>query len=128
MTRNPRNSLRNAPVGTRYGSFTVLGYAGRNEHKQAMWLCRCDCGNERPRVAYAVLNGLVTRCINCSAREIGARRRVNAERDAAIIAARVRGIGPAAIAQDLGVKPNAVSGVIHRAKQNGLLPAERAEA
>lgn len=128
MVRNPRNSLRNAPVGARFGSLTVLAYAGQNEHKQAMWLCRCDCGNERSRIAYAVTNGLTTKCIVCHTREVGARRRSCAARDAAILAACGLGTPYPTIASELGTTVNAVAGVVRRAKQSGLLPAERAEA
>jgi len=33
-------------VNHRYGRLIVLKQAGRDKHKQALWLCRCDCGNE----------------------------------------------------------------------------------
>ena len=33
-------------AGDRYGNLVVLAQAGTNAHKQALWLCRCDCGNE----------------------------------------------------------------------------------
>lgn len=128
MNRTPRNSLRNAPVGTRYGSLTVLGYAGQNEHKQAMWLCRCDCGSERPRIAYAVINGLTTKCIACSNKVNCTKRRTHGERDASILAACRLGTPYPTIADDLGTTPNVVAAVVYRAKQSGLLPAERAEA
>ena len=128
MNRTPRNSLRNAPVGARYGSLTVLGYAGRNEHKQAMWLCRCDCGSKRARVAYAVIKGLITKCIVCSNKENCTKRRSHADRDAAIIAACGLGTPYPAIASELGTTASAVAAVVRKAKQSGLLPAERAEA
>jgi hypothetical protein len=33
-------------TGRRFGRWTVLARAGNNRHRKAMWLCRCDCGNE----------------------------------------------------------------------------------
>lgn len=33
-------------TGKRYGRLTVIEYAG-SSNKKAMWLCKCDCGNER---------------------------------------------------------------------------------
>lgn len=36
-------------VGTKYGKLTVVAPAGRSTHKRPkpLWLCRCDCGNEK---------------------------------------------------------------------------------
>lgn len=41
-----------APVVTRledrrFGKFLVVSEAGRDKWGQALWLCKCDCGNER---------------------------------------------------------------------------------
>jgi len=33
-------------VGNQYGRLTVLGWQGLDKFKSALWLCRCDCGNE----------------------------------------------------------------------------------
>lgn len=33
-------------IGKRYGRLTVIEYAG-SSNKKAMWLCKCDCGNEK---------------------------------------------------------------------------------
>ena len=33
-------------IGNRYGRLIVLNRAGMSKHGFAMWLCRCDCGNE----------------------------------------------------------------------------------
>ncbi len=34
-------------VGNRYGKLTVAEYAGQNERNKRIWLCRCDCGEEK---------------------------------------------------------------------------------
>lgn len=34
-------------TGLRSGRLTVVERAGRNKHGASMWLCKCDCGNER---------------------------------------------------------------------------------
>lgn len=33
-------------TGKRFGRLTVLKIVGCNKWREAMWLCRCDCGNE----------------------------------------------------------------------------------
>lgn len=32
-------------VGEKFGRLEVIADAGNNEYGEAMWLCRCDCGN-----------------------------------------------------------------------------------
>lgn len=34
-------------TGQRFGMLTVLPYAGKSKHKHTIWLCKCDCGNEK---------------------------------------------------------------------------------
>lgn len=34
-------------TGQRFGRLTVLEYAGTNNWHKSLWLCRCDCGNEK---------------------------------------------------------------------------------
>ena len=31
--------------GRRFGMLTVIGYEGRRNRRDTMWVCRCDCGN-----------------------------------------------------------------------------------
>ena len=33
-------------VGQRFGKLVVVEYAGRNERRESLWRCACDCGNE----------------------------------------------------------------------------------
>jgi hypothetical protein len=48
-------------TGQKFGRWTVLdqGYSGTH------WLCRCDCGFERPTQKYSLVNGLSTGCRAC---------------------------------------------------------------
>lgn len=34
--------------GQRVGSWVVLAIAGKDPHGQFLWLCKCDCGTEKP--------------------------------------------------------------------------------
>lgn len=42
MTRGIKADLK----GSKYGNLTVLGYAGTDDHKNAIWKCFCECGKE----------------------------------------------------------------------------------
>lgn len=33
-------------TGQTFGRLTAIRRVGRNEHRQSMWLCQCECGNE----------------------------------------------------------------------------------
>jgi hypothetical protein len=33
-------------TGQRFGKLIVVEYAGRNERRESLWRCHCDCGNE----------------------------------------------------------------------------------
>lgn len=45
----------------RFGQLTVIRFAGY-QHKQAFWLTRCDCGNERTIRANSLLRGNSSSC------------------------------------------------------------------
>ena len=34
-------------VGKKFNILTVIKYAGSNKRQSSLWLCRCDCGNEK---------------------------------------------------------------------------------
>lgn len=54
-------------TGQRFGRWTVLGCAGCDKHKQAMWLCRCGCGKELIVVGYNLRRGKSQGCRSCAA-------------------------------------------------------------
>jgi hypothetical protein len=49
-------------VGTRFERLLVLASAGRNSQSHKLWLCRCDCGNERTVTESALIRGNTRSC------------------------------------------------------------------
>lgn len=49
-------------TGMRFGRFTVISRAENNKDGRAMWLCRCDCGNERIVMGKCLRNGHTKSC------------------------------------------------------------------
>jgi 5-methylcytosine-specific restriction endonuclease McrA len=49
-------------TGQRFGRWRVIKEAGRNKQRHVMWLCRCDCGNEKNVVGSSLTNGNSTSC------------------------------------------------------------------
>ena len=60
-------------TGQRFGRFTVLSRAKNNKDGRAMWLCRCDCGNERVVMGKCLRNGHTQSC-GCLNKEINSKR------------------------------------------------------
>lgn len=52
--------------GQRFGSLTVIKRAGSDKKGQSMWLCRCDCGNEKIIRGHDLKGG--TKSCGCSRR------------------------------------------------------------
>lgn len=55
-------------TGKRYGRLTVIEYVKNNKYAQAMWLCRCDCGNITT-VSGGALHSKGTQSCGCLAKE-----------------------------------------------------------
>jgi hypothetical protein len=55
--------------GQRFSRFVVLEFAGRNENRVALWLCRCDCGTTKTVRAANLRNGNTKSC-GCLHKEI----------------------------------------------------------
>jgi len=49
-------------TGQKFGMLTVLKEAGRSEREKVLWLCRCDCGNERIIRGDALVDGGTQSC------------------------------------------------------------------
>ena len=49
-------------TGNRYGRLTVLRRCPNDVRKGAIWLCRCDCGNEVTVRGYNLRNGSTRSC------------------------------------------------------------------
>lgn len=60
-------------TGQRFGRFTVVSRAENNKDGRAMWLCKCDCGNERVVMGKCLRNGHTQSC-GCLNREINSKR------------------------------------------------------
>lgn len=55
-----------APVGKRYGMWTVTGGPPQNDtHKMTRWAVRCDCGAEAYVRAVLLRNGQSSKCAKC---------------------------------------------------------------
>ncbi len=64
-------------TGQRFERLEVLGYAGTNQHRAALWLCRCtgpDCGGREITVPGNSLSKGNTRSCGCLSRESTADR------------------------------------------------------
>lgn len=48
--------------GQRFGRLTVVARSGKDEHRNATWLCRCDCGNESVVRGTALIAGKSASC------------------------------------------------------------------
>jgi hypothetical protein len=56
----------NDMLGLVLGKWTVLGKAESKPDGSLRWLCRCECGNERPVAANALRRGSSKQCKECS--------------------------------------------------------------
>lgn len=60
-------------VGKRFGRLKVIRRNGSSEHKRALWLCRCDCGNEVTVIGNSLTVGRVNSC-GCLRKELNAEK------------------------------------------------------
>ena len=49
-------------TGRRFGRLVVLHRNGSDKHKNAMWLCKCDCGNECSVAGASLWRGCTRSC------------------------------------------------------------------
>lgn len=49
-------------TGKRFGRLTVLYRLPNDKHANAVWMCKCDCGNQKPIVGAALRKGVVVSC------------------------------------------------------------------
>jgi len=61
--------MKEHPIGTRFGRWTVTTEARPARFKYATQLCKCDCGREREIPPAALTNGQTTKCIICARKE-----------------------------------------------------------
>lgn len=48
--------------GQRYGNLVVVGTSHRNKHNAILWLCKCDCGNEKLVLSSEIKSGKIQSC------------------------------------------------------------------
>lgn len=60
-------------TGQRFGRLTVVGYAGKNKQRFALWLCQCDCGTKRTVRSSSLRCGFAKSC-GCLQKETAAAR------------------------------------------------------
>lgn len=49
-------------VGQKFGRLTVVSLAPVRKNGQAVWFCRCDCGNEKAVSSYVLRSGVSKSC------------------------------------------------------------------
>lgn len=49
-------------TGQRFGLLTVIENVGKDKRGEAIWLCRCDCGNETTTTGYKLRSGWTKSC------------------------------------------------------------------
>jgi hypothetical protein len=59
-------------TGKRFGHWTVVARHSERSHRFALWLCRCDCGNEGIVRGINLIGGLSKSC-TCVRKELAAR-------------------------------------------------------
>ena len=61
------NNLKDI-TGEKFGKLTVIKFAGQDNYRQALWECRCDCGNITTTTGYNLRSGKVISCGKCHAK------------------------------------------------------------
>ena len=56
-------------TGQRCGMWTVLGESGRDNDRNVLWNCRCDCGNKKDVPSNTLKSGKTTSC-GCKKKKI----------------------------------------------------------
>lgn len=49
-------------TGQRFGRLTVVNQVGKNQHREVVWNCQCDCGNECLVGGYNLRSGCTKSC------------------------------------------------------------------
>lgn len=64
----PTSDVIDRWIGRRFGRMVVTGYYGRTSYNAIMWMCRCDCGAEKPVSGKNLSGGRVLSC-GCYSKE-----------------------------------------------------------
>ena len=60
-------------IGQEYGRLTVIEYSGKDKNKNSLWVCKCDCGNEKTIRGSHLKNGGIRSC-GCLNKEVAKKR------------------------------------------------------
>ena len=63
-------------TGQKFGRLTAIKYVGKDKYRRLLWLCKCDCGNEKV-VAKSVLKCGATKSCGCLIGDINKARRLD---------------------------------------------------
>ena len=58
----PRHGNLKDLAGRRFGAWIALHYHGSDKGRGAVWLCRCDCGEQRPVLSRSLIHGFSVSC------------------------------------------------------------------
>lgn len=53
-------------TGMKFSKWLVLKWHSRSKARQSLWLCRCECGTEKPVAGQTLVNGTSRSCLTCS--------------------------------------------------------------
>lgn len=60
-------------AGKKYGRLFVVKHLGSDDQNQALWLCKCDCGNEHIVTGHNLIRGRTKSC-GCLKNELSSKR------------------------------------------------------
>lgn len=60
-------------TGKIFGKLVVVKFVGFNEHRKSIWLCKCDCGNEKEILGNSLVSNRTLSC-GCYKNKIGSER------------------------------------------------------
>lgn len=55
-------TIRHNLLDNHFGRLTVIGYLGNNSNKHPVWLCRCECGNQKAVTSSGLVTGKTRSC------------------------------------------------------------------
>jgi hypothetical protein len=58
-------------TGQRFAKLVAVSHCGTHKNNSALWLCRCDCGEDRIVALSRLHNAQIVSCKSCSRKKIG---------------------------------------------------------
>jgi len=65
MTPARRGSRLVDIAGQRFGKWTAVSLHPERQNKRTLWVCRCDCGTEKPVLTCHLISGRSKACLYC---------------------------------------------------------------